>query len=73
VLGTGFGAVDLGDLAAAGEISSCAPRSGKFYPEDPISLDAIKTEQADLDYGVKQVPPSPLARTCTADRSRPRG
>ncbi len=44
-----FGAVDLGNLAAAGDDFAALRAAFEIYPGDPISLDAIETEQADLD------------------------
>ncbi|WP_231638853.1 autotransporter assembly complex protein TamA [Aurantiacibacter marinus] len=44
-----FGAVDLGNLSAAGDDFAALRSVFEIYPGDPVSLDAIETEQADLD------------------------
>ncbi|KLE33933.1 hypothetical protein AAW00_12000 [Aurantiacibacter luteus] len=47
-----IGAVDLGNLAAAGDDYEMLRQTFEVFPGDPISLDDIKTEQADLDVAL---------------------
>lgn len=44
-----FGAVDLGNIATAGDAFAQLRAAFEIQPGDFISLDAIRTEQADLD------------------------
>lgn len=47
-----FGAVDLGNLAAAGDDYETLRAAFEIQPGDPISLDAVEQEQADLDVAL---------------------
>ncbi|GGD57093.1 BamA/TamA family outer membrane protein [Erythrobacter arachoides] len=47
-----IGAIDLGNLAAAGDDYDTLRSAFEVNVGDPISLDAIKTEQADLDVAL---------------------
>jgi len=44
-----FDTVDLGNLSATGDDFEALRATFEIYPGDPISLDAIEMEQADLD------------------------
>ncbi|QZH76513.1 MAG: BamA/TamA family outer membrane protein [Erythrobacter sp.] len=47
-----FGAVDLGNIATAGDAYPDLRAAFEIQPGDPISLDAIRMEQADLDVAL---------------------